>query len=141
MHRSGWILLGFAAATAAAAEPPREIDVTKVRIVERPIEELVAKSAPAEAAAAEPAASPKPVDRTKGLVIERPVEEIVRELSLVGDEIAGIGAPAADRDNPPAEPGKVKWHRDVTAALAAARTSGKPVLVFHLLGQLDQRFT
>jgi hypothetical protein len=34
-------------------------------------------------------------------------------------------------------PGLVRWHADFASACAAARASGKPVLLFQLLGQLD----
>ena len=34
-------------------------------------------------------------------------------------------------------PGLVRWHADFDSAVAAARTSGKPVLHFQLLGNLD----
>lgn len=34
-------------------------------------------------------------------------------------------------------PGLVRWHADFDAACAAARASGKPVLLFQLLGRLD----
>jgi len=44
-------------------------------------------------------------------------------------------------ENPRVEPGKVRWHDDFAAARAAGRDSGKPVLLFQLLGRLDQRFT
>jgi hypothetical protein len=39
--------------------------------------------------------------------------------------------------NPRAAPGLVRWHESVAAAQAAARASGKPLLVFQLLGRLD----
>jgi hypothetical protein len=56
---------------------------------------------------------------------------------------AYAGAPAgagADFVNPQVEPGKVRWHADFAAACAAAARSKKPVLLFHLLGRLDQQF-
>lgn len=37
-------------------------------------------------------------------------------------------------------PGLVSWHESFAAALAASRTSKKPVLLFHLLGRLDDPF-
>lgn len=43
--------------------------------------------------------------------------------------------------NPNVEPGLVNWHPDFETACAASKKSGKPVLLFHLLGKLDQRFT
>jgi hypothetical protein len=36
-----------------------------------------------------------------------------------------------------AAPAGVRWHASYDAALAAARVSGKPVMLFQLLGQLD----
>ena len=46
-------------------------------------------------------------------------------------------AEAATAVNPPAAPGLVRWHESVDAARGAATASGKPVLVFQLLGRLD----
>ena len=42
--------------------------------------------------------------------------------------------------NPRAAPGLVRWHESVDAAQAAARVSGRPLLVFQLLGRLDDEF-
>jgi hypothetical protein len=42
--------------------------------------------------------------------------------------------------NPSAAPGLVRWHPTFDAACEAARESGKPVLLFHLMGRLDQQF-
>jgi hypothetical protein len=61
---------------------------------------------------------------------------------------AGNGAAAqppgtssdANPINPVVEPGKVHWHATTEAAFAAAKSSQKPVLVFHMMGQLDHRF-
>jgi len=47
--------------------------------------------------------------------------------------------PAAE-SNPQARPGRVRWHDDFAAACEAGRSSGKPVLLFHMLGRLDQKF-
>jgi hypothetical protein len=41
---------------------------------------------------------------------------------------------------PAAEHGKVHWHATTEAALAAAKVSQKPVLVFHMMGRLDHQF-
>ena len=43
-------------------------------------------------------------------------------------------------DNPRVEPGLVKWHASFADAQAAARKSGRPVLLFHMMGQLDRQF-
>ncbi len=55
-------------------------------------------------------------------------------------EKARDDAGAAPADNPKVLPGRVKWHRDQATAGRAAQVSGKPVLVFQLLGQLDEEF-
>lgn len=39
-----------------------------------------------------------------------------------------------------AQPGLVPWHADVAAAKVAAAASGRPVLVFQILGRLDDEF-
>ncbi len=51
-------------------------------------------------------------------------------------------APAAPADfvNPKVEPGKVCWHADFAAACRAAGRSGKPVLLFQMMGRLDEKF-
>lgn len=50
------------------------------------------------------------------------------------------GRVASSDANPKVAPGLVRWHADLAAAQAAARVSGKPVLVFQLLGNLDDEF-
>lgn len=139
-----WFFLVAATSAAWAQEPagPR-LDVAKGRVIERPTEKLVAElSQPADTDAA-PAqeVKPAPADRTKRVLIEPAAEAIVRGAPSPAAAAAVEPTAAPPDDNPSVEPGKVKWHADVAAALAAAKTSGKPVLVFHLLGQLDQRFT
>jgi hypothetical protein len=47
----------------------------------------------------------------------------------------------ATSSNAAVAPGRVKWHADWNAAMAAAGRSGKPILLFQLLGRMDQRFT
>jgi hypothetical protein len=47
---------------------------------------------------------------------------------------------ASDADNPRVAPGLVKWHATFADAQAAATKSGKPVLLFHMMGQLDRQF-
>lgn len=42
--------------------------------------------------------------------------------------------------NPKVAPGIVRWHANPAAAHAAAAKSGKPVLLFQLLGKLDDAF-
>jgi len=42
--------------------------------------------------------------------------------------------------NPKVEPGKVKWHASFDEARAAAVKSKKPVLLFQMMGKLDDQF-
>jgi hypothetical protein len=42
--------------------------------------------------------------------------------------------------NPEVEPGLIRWHADFAAACAAAKSSGMPVLLFQMMGRLDQQF-
>ena len=47
---------------------------------------------------------------------------------------------ATSRANPKVAPGKVVWHESFEAACAASRKSGKPVLLFQMMGNLDDQF-
>ncbi len=38
------------------------------------------------------------------------------------------------------EPGKVRWHKAIQTAMDASKQSGKPVLLFQMMGRLDDRF-
>ncbi len=80
-------------------------------------------------APAGPAGKPaaKELDRGKK-DIENPTERLVAKTAAPAD------------DNPKVQPGKVNWHPDLDTACQAARKSGKPVLVFHMMGRLDDRF-
>jgi hypothetical protein len=42
--------------------------------------------------------------------------------------------------NPKVAPGKVNWHADFDAACKAAAKTGKPVLLFQMMGKLDDQF-
>ncbi len=142
MKRHWWFVAALVTSAALGQEPARPLtvaDFTKRRVVERPTEELVAELTGREDLAAAPEQQAAPADPTKRDVIEPAAEAIVR--GTQPPDAAVPGEPSAADDNPRVEPGKVNWHKDVAAAMAAAKTSGKPVLVFHLLGQLDQRFT
>ncbi|HLJ97681.1 MAG TPA: hypothetical protein VKU02_31255 [Gemmataceae bacterium] len=50
-------------------------------------------------------------------------------------------APAAQAlQNPKVQAGRVSWHPDFISACKAARVSGKPVLLFQMMGKLDEQF-
>jgi hypothetical protein len=78
---------------------------------------------------------PKPIaDFTKRVRIERPAEAVVENQS-------GTVASSADTFvNPKVQPGRVQWHPTFAKACEAARKSGKPVLLFHMMGKLDEQF-
>ena len=59
--------------------------------------------------------------------------------SLVHDGSSAALAPSGFV-NPKVKPGLVRWHPDFAAACDASRKTGKPVLLFQLLGRLDERF-
>jgi hypothetical protein len=42
--------------------------------------------------------------------------------------------------NPKVQPGLVRWHPSLEAACTAAKKSGKPVLLFQMMGRLDEQF-
>ena len=62
-------------------------------------------------------------------LVERPIEKALIEKTAF--ELPGSRTVA---------PGLVRWHADFDAARAAASISGKPVLLFQLLGRLDEEF-
>ncbi len=49
-------------------------------------------------------------------------------------------APAREVVNPKVPPGLVRWHENFQTACDAARKSGKPVLLFHMMGKLEDQF-
>jgi hypothetical protein len=73
---------------------------------------------------------PARLDIGKGRV-EIPVKNVVAARSSPAD---------AEFANPKVAPGRVKWHASFDAACEAARKSGKPVLLFQMLGKLDDEF-
>jgi hypothetical protein len=66
-------------------------------------------------------------------VVERPTKELLAARS-------GAAAMAAASENPKVAPGRVSWHPTFAAACAASRASGKPVLLFQMMGNLDEQF-
>lgn len=61
-------------------------------------------------------------------------------VELPTKNLVANATPPAAPSNPTVEPGKVRWHPTFAAACDAAKKSGKPVLVFHMMGQLDKQF-
>lgn len=61
--------------------------------------------------------------------------------SLISETAPAPRPAVIDTENPWVEPGKVKWHKSFADARIAAELSGKPVLLFQMMGRLDQQFT
>jgi hypothetical protein len=89
----------------------------------------------AEGQAPKPPAQPAvKLDRPKA-DIEGPTKRILAK------QTQPAVAPAGDTFvNPKVQPGKVRWHKDFDTACAVAQRSGKPVLLFQMMGKLDERF-
>jgi hypothetical protein len=68
-------------------------------------------------------------------VIEQPAERL-----LATRTGPFTSPPAPEFINPTVEPGKVRWHKTFADACRAAKKSGKPVLLFQMMGRLDERF-
>jgi hypothetical protein len=83
---------------------------------------------PASMACLSAADPPVPSPPTKK-VVEFPVKEAVAK-----------SAPTPPTDNPTVDTGKVKWHKTLDDAQAAAKKSNKPVLLFQMMGYLDKKF-
>lgn len=72
-------------------------------------------------------------DRLSKDVIELPLKVALRRSTGAGP----VDLPPLENG---VEPGKVAWHGSFEEALGAAAQSGKPVLLFQLLGRLDDEF-
>jgi hypothetical protein len=77
----------------------------------------------------------RPADVSK-MGIEMPTQELLAKNTAS----APPGAAASPFTNPRVQPGKVRWHATVEQANAASAASGKPVLIFSMMGRLDEKF-
>jgi hypothetical protein len=87
-----------------------------------------------------PANEDKRRDVMKNKVVERRTSQVVQNSAELERLQAALQAQKAEAKNPTVEPGKVKWHKTLADAQAASEKSGKPVLLFHMMGQLDKQF-
>jgi hypothetical protein len=73
-------------------------------------------------------------DITKTVRIEKPASTILAHNTA--------SAPATGKEfvNPKVRPGEVRWHPSFDGACEAAKKSGKPVLLFQMMGKLDDQF-
>jgi hypothetical protein len=123
------------------AVKPR-LDRGKMKVIEPSITSVIRNaSTPAPGAPIGPPAgftqfpggAARPMDFGKTLRIEPAVKAVVKNAT----------APAPAREgfvNPKVPPGKVTWHPSFAAACEAAKKSKKPVLLFQLMGKLDDQF-
>ncbi|HEV3143166.1 MAG TPA: hypothetical protein VGZ47_04700 [Gemmataceae bacterium] len=111
------------------ADPPA--DRAKGEVVEKGTASVVKNTAPAQPNAAGPA------DMTKTVRIEKAMTNVVKSAAPAPTNTATAPANA---DNPTVKAGEVNWHKSFAEACAAAKKSNKPVLLFHMMGQLDKQF-
>lgn len=126
-----WLLVGAIPVTLACvgvAQTPLPGPIPKARI-ERPVKEVVANTAPTTPSENEAAKEALEKIVTPKRKIEGPVKEAVAN-----------AAPTPAVDNPTVDTGKVKWHKTLEDAQAAAKKSNKPVLLFQMMGYLDKKF-
>jgi hypothetical protein len=73
-------------------------------------------------------------------VIEGPTKALLAGTAGVDNDGRAMPKEGSIFVNPKVAPGKVRWHKDFASACAAAARSGKPVLLFHMMGRLDDKF-
>ena len=116
-------------------QPPAR-DRSKADVIEPPVIKVVKNSA---SPAPRPDAAKAPdLDRRKGK-IEFPTKGVVTR-SAPSDRPSAAARTGDDPANPTVKAGEVKWHPSFAAACEAAKKSGKPVLLFHMMGHLDKQF-
>jgi hypothetical protein len=57
----------------------------------------------------------------------------------LGTTPQGTPAPSDESSQRRVRPGRVRWHEDFAEACTASRRSGKPALLFHMMGRLDEK--
>jgi hypothetical protein len=75
-----------------------------------------------------------PADLAKTVAIEPPA------LAVIQNNSTAPAAPGKAFVNPHVSPGLVHWHASFAEACQAAQKSRKPVLLFHMMGKLDDLF-
>ena len=89
---------------------------------------------PAEKILAHDTANVVAGDLTKTIRIEKPAS------ALLTHNTAGVPATGKEFVNPRVRAGDVRWHPSFELACEAAKQSGKPVLLFQMMGKLDDQF-
>jgi hypothetical protein len=73
------------------------------------------------------------LDVGKTVEIEPALKTVVKTATAPADA-------ASTFVNPKVQPGKVRWHPSFAAACEASKKSRKPVMLFQLMGKLDDQF-
>jgi hypothetical protein len=73
-------------------------------------------------------------------MIEKPLEQTLAPSAATFEKASADGAGKSDFVNPKVAPGQVIWHSSFIEACTSAKTSGKPVFLFQMMGKLDDRF-
>ena len=82
-----------------------------------------------------------PMADMRKAAIEGPVKRLLsQDRQSLSNPATKPQAQSTAFSNPKVKPGLVKWHADFASACAASRSSGKPVLLFHMMGKLDDGF-
>jgi hypothetical protein len=106
------------------------VDMRK-SVIETPVKRLIAREAVQKAVGHDRHSEPV-----------SPAADASRSVSPPAPPSAGHPAGGAPGPvNPAVAPGLVQWHETLDQARAAAEASGRPMLLFQMIGRLDQRFT
>jgi hypothetical protein len=130
MVREKWLLILTAFVTVAGSsaygqqKSATTADLTKFTVIEKPAEKVLARNTAGLATA----------DITKTVRIEKPAS------TILAHNTAGVTATGKEFVNPRVQPGRVRWHPSLESACEAAKKSGKPVLLFQMMGKLDDQF-
>jgi len=119
------VALGIGPLAAEEKGKVERADPSKVVKIEKSATEVVRRSA--APSAAQPA-TPR-YDGPKSAAIEPPTIAALRASAAAGKFV-----------NPKVQPGKVRWHDSLASACMASAKSGKPVLLFQMMGKLDDEF-
>jgi hypothetical protein len=129
MRRQFWLfilggLLAAAPSSARSQGNTAKSDMTKYSVVEKPTRAMVADKTRGTITA----------DLAKTVRIEKPAKTV-----LAGNT-TGVSSSGNEFVNPKVQSGNVRWHSSFAAACEAAKKSGKPVLLFQMMGKLDDQF-
>ncbi len=128
MLREKWLLvLAFVAVAESNAfgqQKPATAGYLTKFVIEEPAKKIVANNTAGVAAA----------DITKTVRIEKPTS------AILAHNTAGVTATGKEFVNPKVEAGRVHWHPSLAVACEAAKKSGKPILLFQMMGKLDDQF-